>query len=117
MSATVQLTLVTSGTGVPENQSTGGPITDTVSSAVVSAGSASLTGAFSALAVPTGASELLLFLPTGNTIDITFAGANTDTGIVLGSGWTWAKVPVKAASQANVYLKAASSTTINYSFK
>jgi hypothetical protein len=115
MAASKTLSLSTAGTGMPDGASTSGPIVDTVSPAIKTAGSLVLSNSFQQITVPAAATSLELFM-TGNVVNITIAGANTDTGINLGSGWSWQRIGVLGGT-TTFWVKAASGTpTLNYEF-
>jgi hypothetical protein len=118
MAAQVSITLTETGTNMPENTTSAGPVTDTVTNAVISAGQTQLATTYTAIAVPTGATQLELFQSSGASINITLAAVNTDTGLNMGTLWTWAKVPVLGGTVSNIYLKAASGTpTVTWKFR
>ena len=110
-SKTISLSTVGSG-GPPEGvQTTGGPLTDTVATPVLSSGTLVLSTSLQAIAVPSGATNLILTMASGNAINITIAGDNSGSGLInTGSGWTWQRIAVLGGTQSNVYVKAASGT-------
>lgn len=116
MAASKTLSLTTQGTGMHFGGTTvDGPMTDTVATPIQVRSSLTLGTSFgSGIAVPAGATHLILTMDAGNAIDITSAGVNTDTGTNHGSGWTWMKIAVKGGTQANYYIKSASGTPIVY---
>jgi hypothetical protein len=114
MAAQAQLSLSVVGSGGPPMgiQTTGGPLTDTVATPVLSAGQLTLSSSFQAVAVPAGATHMIVQMASGNAVAVIMAGVNTDTGINLGSGWTWLKIPVLGGTQANIYFKIGSTTPV-----
>ncbi len=113
--ATKTFTLTSAGTSLPSGATTDGPLTDTLASAVKTAGTLTLSTSFQQITVPSTANNLCLFM-TGNAINITIAGASGDTGINLGSGWTWVRLPIVGGT-TTFWVKAASGTpSLNYEF-
>lgn len=113
MAASKTFTFSTTAAGMPEGAVTEGPVTDTAAAAIDVANSITLSTSFQQITVPATATYLMLFMASGNAINITVAGANTDTGINMGSGWTWAKLGCLGGT-ATVWVKAASGTPVLY---
>jgi hypothetical protein len=117
MAASKTFSLTTTGTSMP----VGGAVTealpsDTAATAVQVTGSLVLSTSFQQITVPAGCTYVILTMAAGNAISITIAGGNTDTGINMGSGWTWCKLGCLGGT-ATLWVKAASSTpTIYYEF-
>jgi len=88
--ATWLLTLSLNGTSTPDNTSTGGPVTDTISNAVTSSTQFALATGFAGVIAPSGATSMLLYVPAGNTNAISYSTNSSGTNAPsLGSGWTW----------------------------
>ena len=116
MAATKTFTLSTVGASMPAGAVTEGPISDSAAAAIESGGSLVLSTSFQQITVPAGCTYLTLYMASGNAINITIAGANTDTGINMGQGWTWCKIGCLGGT-ATFWVKAASGTpTIYYKF-
>jgi hypothetical protein len=115
MPASLTFKLTCTGVNMPAG-STSTSVVDTSSNAIDVAGQLVLSGSFQAIAVPAGATAVCLYMPAGNTINITIAGNGADTGINLGNGWLWAKIPVLGGT-TTLYAKAASGTPVlSYEF-
>jgi hypothetical protein len=116
MAQSKSFTLSSIGTSMPDGAATAGPsLTETVSPAVKTAGSLVLSGAFQQITVPTGATVLCLYMGA-QANNVTIAGANTDTGINIGSGWSFQKINVVAGTTTFWVKIAAGAPTLNYEF-
>lgn len=113
MAASKTFTLSTSAAGMPEGIVTEGPISDTAAAAIDVANSITLSSSFAQITVPATATYLMLYMASGNAINIIIAGANTDTGINMGSGWTWAKMGCLGGT-ATIWVKSASGSPVLY---
>lgn len=70
------------------------------------------TSSFAQATIPTGATAVLITMPTGNTNNVTIAGANSDTGVNIGPTGP-AFVPIAGG---NLWIKAAANTTVQLSW-
>lgn len=110
--ATLTISETIVATGTPEGAQTLGPVSITLATPIEGVGTLTLSSSYAQLAVPTGASELHIYGPTTNAINLFIAGVSGDTGINIGPAQgDWVKIPVLSGT-TTVWLKSASGSPV-----